>query len=124
MGGLGLRPWEIERLTNEDIKFYVKGFLKFRKENLMIAFEANRLSGFLAIAPHLPKHYKKPTQVIKFDWEGENNVFSEKTSYSPHIQEQILIADEKDIRSGLLKPGTPAYDEAVDRLKKAGLWLQ
>lgn len=118
MGGIGLRPWEIDRLTKEDIENYVAGYRNQQRINNMVMMEAGRLAGFLAIAPYLPKHIKKANQLIKFDWDGEDTIKTMQ-EHTADFSSWVVERDRKDIESGRLKPGTKGYEDAIRRINKA-----
>ncbi len=117
MGGLGLRPWEISELSSDQINHYVTGYRNDRKLLVRTMMDAGRLAGFMAVMPYLPKHVKRPSQVIKFDWDVA--ALSDMEVHTIDFIDRVIEQDKKDIESGRIQEGTKAYDEAIKRINKA-----
>lgn len=127
MGGIGLRPWEIEKLTVDDIEAYVRGFFRFKKMDHQAVFEGGRLAGFMSVMPYLPKHIKKPSEVIAFDWDAVTSV-KKQTEYSDDSKAWFLEQDKIDVEAALrgdpkarIKVNTPAFERLVNNLQEAGI---
>jgi hypothetical protein len=122
MGGIGLRPWEIEELSKEDIRDYVRGYRSKMRLEHQVMMEAGRLAGFMAMAAYLPKSVKKPSQVVRFDWDGEGaagGTIATMTEHTSEFRDWVVERDRKDIATGRLKPGTKGYEDAMRRINKA-----
>lgn len=127
LGGIGLRPHEVTNLEPEEVAAYISGFLRYRKQDHMAAYESGRLAGFISVMPYLPKHVKSPSQVIKFEWDGGGEIqqISEKAT------QWFREMDKKDVEAALrgdadakIKEGSKAFNAAVKRLENAGIQWQ
>lgn len=121
LGGIGLRPWEVQRMTEGEKITAIKGFSRFHRATQRTILESGRLAGFLAVLPYAPKRVKKPSDIIRLwsDEVGSVDV-TKLTEHSDRHKAWVVEQDKKDIESGRIKPGTQAYDQAIKRIEEYG----
>lgn len=121
IGGIGLRPWEITRMSEADKLRAIRGFSRYHRATNRTILEAGRLSGFLAVLPYAPKRVKKPSDMIKlFDDEVGAVDVTKLEKHSDRHKAWVVDQDKKDIESGRIAPGSPAYDQAIKRIEEYG----
>lgn len=77
--------------------------------------------------PYLPKHIRRPDQVIKFEWDGEQQ--AEKFTHSDKFHDWVQEQDKKDVERALvgehtyMKKGSKGFIAAIKRLQNAGITI-
>lgn len=115
----GLKPWEVDRLSNNDIRIYIEGYLNKRRQEIQTQMIAARFTGFLSILPYAGGKITSPKQLWLFGFEESDEI--KPNAFPEKAQNLADKLDLEDYLAGRFTPGTPGYERIKEKLISKGL---